>query len=115
MRTRAIAFHEVRRVAGIGIEEAGAKCLVNLVRRLRNARADCRGDAPVPDYPNQHPAVTHLALVSKDVEADVARLEKAGGKLWGKIDYQSGGDVLAFVQDPWGFTLQLVKRAQAMV
>ena len=29
--------------------------------------------------------------------------------------YQPAGDVLAFVQDPWGFTLQLVKRAQAMV
>jgi len=75
----------------------------------------CRADAPVPDYPNQHPAVLHLALVSKDVEADVARLEKAGGKLWGKIDNQPSGDVLAFVQDPWGFSLQLVKRAQPMI
>lgn len=74
-----------------------------------------RADAPVPDYPNQHPAVLHLALVSKDVEADVARIEKAGGKLWGQIDRQPSGDVLAFVQDPWGLTLQFVKRAQPLL
>lgn len=75
----------------------------------------CRSDAPVPDYKNQHPAVTHLALVSKDVDADVARIEKAGGKLWGQIDRQASGDVLAFVQDPWGLTLQFVQRAQSML
>ena len=75
----------------------------------------CRTDAAVPDYPNQHPGVTHLAMVSKDVEADVARLVKAGGKLWNKVDYQPNGDILAFVQDPWGFTLQFVKRAQPLI
>lgn len=74
-----------------------------------------RTDVPVPDYRNQHPGVLHLALVSQDVDADVARLEKAGGKLWGQIDRQPTGDVLAFVQDPWGLTLQLVKRAQPLL
>jgi glyoxylase I family protein len=75
----------------------------------------CRSDAAVPDYANQHPGVLHLALISKDVEADVARLERAGGALWGQIDRQSNGDVLAFVKDPWGFTLQLVKRGQPLL
>lgn len=74
-----------------------------------------RSDAPVPDYPNQHPGVAHLALVSEDVDADVARLEQAGGRLWGEIDRQPGGDVLAFVQDPWGFTLQFVQRGEPMI
>lgn len=74
-----------------------------------------RSDAPVPDYAAQHPAVLHLALVSHNVEADLARLEQAGGKLVGAIDRQPNGDVLAFVRDPWGFTLQLVQRAQPMV
>lgn len=74
-----------------------------------------RGDAPVPDYPSQHPAVVHLALVSRDVEADVRRLTAAGGTLVGEIDRQSSGDVLAFLRDPWGFTLQLVQRAQPMI
>lgn len=74
-----------------------------------------RTDAAVPDYASQHPGVLHLALVSEDVDADVARLEKAGGKLWGEIDRQPSGDVLAFVQDPWGFPLQLVKRGQPLI
>ena len=42
-------------------------------------------------------------------------MEKAGGKLSGKIDYQPNGDILAFVQDPWGFTLQFVQRAQSLL
>lgn len=74
-----------------------------------------RDDAPVPDYAGQHPAMLHLALVSDDVEADVQRLTRAGGTLEGEIDRQASGDVLAFVRDPWGFTLQLVSRAQPMV
>ena len=37
-----------------------------------------RTDAPVPDYPAQHPAVLHLALVSRDVDADVR-----GARLFG--------------------------------
>ena len=74
-----------------------------------------REDAPVPDYTAQHPAVLHLALVSEDVEADVQRLTQAGGTLDGEIDRPGNGDVLAFVRDPWGFTLQLVSRAQPMV
>jgi catechol 2,3-dioxygenase-like lactoylglutathione lyase family enzyme len=74
-----------------------------------------RTDAPVPDYPAQHPAVLHLALTSRDVEADVRRLTAAGGALVGEIDRQAGGDVLAFVRDPWGVSLQLVQRSQPMV
>ena len=74
-----------------------------------------RTDAPVPEYAGQHAATLHLALVSDDVEADVQRLTRAGGSLEGEIDRPDSGDVLAFVRDPWGFTLQLVSRAQPMV
>jgi catechol 2,3-dioxygenase-like lactoylglutathione lyase family enzyme len=74
-----------------------------------------RQDAPVPDYAAQHPATLHLALTSRDVEADVQRLTSAGATLVGEIDRPASGDVLAFLRDPWGVCLQLVQRAQAMV
>ena len=74
-----------------------------------------RTDAAVPDYGDAHPATLHLALVSKDVEQDVARLTAAGGTLDGQIDHTPAGDVMAFVRDPWNVCLQLVQRAEPMV
>lgn len=71
--------------------------------------------APIPDYATQPPPVLHLALVSRDVEADVRRLTAAAGTLVGGIDRPASGDVLAFVRDPWGVCLQLVQRSQAMI
>lgn len=72
-------------------------------------------DVPLPDYRAMHPGSLHLALVSDDVEADIQRLEAAGGKLDGEVQHTPAGDTMAFVRDPWGFTLQLVNRAQAML
>lgn len=74
-----------------------------------------RTDLPVPDYATQHPGTLHLALVSDDVAADVDRLLRAGCTLDGQIDHQPGGDVLVFLRDPWGFCLQLAKRAEPML
>jgi glyoxylase I family protein len=80
-----------------------------MIELYRNAAA------PIPDYATQPPAVLHLALVSRDVEADVRRLAAAGGTLVGEIDGLGSGNVLAFVRDPWGVCLQLAQRAQAMI
>lgn len=73
-----------------------------------------RNDITVPDYAATHVGVLHLALVSQNVSADVERLEKAGCSLEGEIDLQANGDEMAFLRDPWGFCLQLVKRAEPM-
>jgi catechol 2,3-dioxygenase-like lactoylglutathione lyase family enzyme len=70
---------------------------------------------PLPDYAAQPPQVLHLALVSRDAEADVRRLVAAGGTLVGSIDGAGTGDVLAFVRDPWGLCLQLAQRREAMI
>jgi glyoxylase I family protein len=74
-----------------------------------------RKDAAVPDYAAAHIATLHLALVSENVEADVERLVRAGARLEGQIDRQANGDEMAFLRDPWGFCLQLVRRAQPML
>ena len=72
-------------------------------------------EVPVPDYPNLDALALHLALVSKDVEADVARLEAAGATLDGEPFTAPNGDQFAMLRDPWGMAIQLVKRAEPMV
>lgn len=57
----------------------------------------------------------HLALVSADIEADMARLVAAGGTQDGEISTNDSGDRLGMVRDPWGFCLQLVQRTEPMI
>ena len=72
-------------------------------------------EVPTPDYRAMNPMELHLAMVSENVEADVERLVAAGAELIGSISYQPTGDIMALLRDPWGFTLQLVKRAEPMI
>ncbi len=72
-------------------------------------------EVPLPDYRSADPMGLHLALVSHDVEADVKRLTAAGATLVGEVQQLSNGDTMAMLRDPWGFALQLVKRAEPMV
>ena len=69
--------------------------------------------APYPDYHNQHWLVFHFALVSKDVEADRTRLEKAGAVL-ATIDDLPDGSRLIMMRDPWGVCIQLCRRTTLM-
>jgi catechol 2,3-dioxygenase-like lactoylglutathione lyase family enzyme len=70
---------------------------------------------PVLDYASLDVMSLHLALVTNDAESDVKRLETAGAKLEGQIKHLPTGDVMCFLRDPWGFTLQLVQRATPMI
>ena len=71
--------------------------------------------APLPDYRSMNPSELHLAFVSKDVESDVRRLIAADETQVGEIDTAANGDHLAMLRDTWGFSIQLVKRASAMI
>lgn len=70
---------------------------------------------PVMDYRNLHSITLHVALNVDDVAAARASLLKAGGIAEGEVTTNDDGDVLAFVRDPWGLTLQLLKRAKPML
>ena len=70
---------------------------------------------PVPDYAAMNPMSLHFAFVSANIDDDVARLERAGAKLIGEIQHQPNGDTMALLRDPWGVTLQLVKRKEPMI
>jgi len=71
-------------------------------------------NAPIPDYANQDPLVAHLAFVSADPEADAAPLIEAGATLQSGPLTTAAGDVLVMLRDPWGFPVQLCKRAQSL-
>ncbi len=62
------------------------------------------------EYSKFHPVTFHLAFEVEDMEATRDRLVEAGGTLDGDIADTPVGDRLAFVRDPWGYTIQLVQR-----
>jgi catechol 2,3-dioxygenase-like lactoylglutathione lyase family enzyme len=69
----------------------------------------------LPDYKGQDPMVLHLAFTATDMEADRARLIKAGATPVGEVLHREDGDLLAMLRDPWGLPVQLVKRKKAML
>jgi len=71
--------------------------------------------ASVPDYYSMDPLVLHLALTCDDVKETREKLINAGGTPYGDINITESGDTIAIVRDPWGFPVQLVRRAEPMV
>jgi catechol 2,3-dioxygenase-like lactoylglutathione lyase family enzyme len=71
--------------------------------------------AAVPDYRAMDPLVLHLAFECDDVEAVRDALLAAGAAAEGEITVAPNGDVLAMLRDPWGFPVQLARRAKAMI
>jgi len=69
----------------------------------------------VLDYKPMHPVTLHIAFTVVDIEGERARLIAAGAKPVGEVDTTPAGDQLAFLKDPWDFTVQLVKRKTPMV
>ena len=65
--------------------------------------------ATYPDWPTAHPLNFHVAFVSEDPIADAKRLVAAGGKAFSE-ETMPDGSVLTMVRDPWGVSLQFVKR-----
>lgn len=69
-------------------------------------------NAPIPDYPKQDPLVVHLAFASDDPAADMDRLIQAGATRQAGPTTTAAGDVLIMMRDPWGFPIQMCKRAK---
>ena len=68
----------------------------------------------VPDYRRMDPLILHLAFAVDDVDRERTRLIAAGATAEGDAMTTPAGDRMAMLRDPWGFPIQLVKRAQAM-
>lgn len=71
--------------------------------------------AEIPDYSKIEPLVLHMAFAVDDMEAERSRLVAAGATLADEVRTTAGGDQLAFLRDPWGFTIQLARRNKPLV
>lgn len=74
-----------------------------------------RTDLEVPDYAAMHSGTLHLAFASNDVAADAERLVRAGCTREGDVQTLPGGTLMAFVRDPWGLCLQLIRRTEPLL
>ncbi len=70
---------------------------------------------PVPDYRSMDPLLLHLAFLADDLPAVRARLMAAGATPEGDVITNPAGDEVAMLRDPWGLTIQLIKRAAPMI
>jgi len=74
-----------------------------------------RQKAPVPDYASQDPMVLHVAFIAPDIRATRDRLLAAGATVAKDVHTIPEGDEMAFLHDPWGVVIQLVKRAKPLM
>jgi glyoxylase I family protein len=74
-----------------------------------------RQSAPVPDYASQDPMVLHVAFIAPDIRGTRDRLLAAGATVAKDIHTTPEGDEMAFLHDPWGVVIQLVKRAKPLM
>jgi catechol 2,3-dioxygenase-like lactoylglutathione lyase family enzyme len=70
--------------------------------------------AAVPDYFALDPLVLHLAFTTPDVKGTRDRLLAVGAVAAGEISVTGSGDEMAFLRDPWGVVIQLVRRARPL-
>lgn len=71
--------------------------------------------AGVPDYFAMNPLNLHVAFVTDDMKATRERLLATGASAAGEVAVTPAGDELAFLRDPWGVPLQLVRRARPLL
>lgn len=69
----------------------------------------------VPERKEIPSAHFHLAFVSENIDRDRARLIDSGATAEGDINTQPNGDLVCFLRDPWGLSLQLVQRVERLL
>ena len=69
----------------------------------------------VPNYGSMHPLLLHVAFQSTDLEGDRARLIAAGATPTGPELPEGEQYGIVFVKDPWGFTVQFVRREKEIL
>jgi len=69
----------------------------------------------VPDYSSMDPLLFHIAFVADDVREVCRKLITAGATIASDFSTTPTGDEFAVVRDPWGISLQFIKRAKPML
>jgi len=71
--------------------------------------------APVLDFASLNPLCLHLAFISDDLEAIRNSLVTIGAKVVDDITTIPNGDQILMMRDPWGLSIQFVKRFTSML
>lgn len=69
----------------------------------------------VPDYQSMNPLLFHIAFMTDDVKAIRNKLIAAGAIIADDISTTPRGDEIVMLRDPWGVSIQFVKRAEPMM
>jgi len=103
----AIKRHVDNEAQAYFLADASGKVMIEI---YRNAKA------PVFNYRDLHPLQLHLAFVCDDIPGTVERLTAAGCELFEEIgDGSPDADHIVMLRDPFGFAIQLCRRAEPMV
>ena len=70
--------------------------------------------APIPDYAGMNPFTLHVAFHADDPDAAKAALVAAGATFVDQSELPDGSRLM-FLRDPWGLTVQLVRRAKPLL
>lgn len=71
-------------------------------------------DSPRTDFHDLHPQQLHVAFAVDDLEGEKRRFMDAGATLDIDVHAMPTGDLMVFLRDPWGLTLQLAKRLKPL-
>jgi len=88
------------------ISDAGG----NMMLELYNNPLDA-----VPDYASMDPLMLHIAFMVDDVKGTCRKLIAAGATVASEVTVTDSGDELAMLRDPWGVSIQFLKRADPML
>lgn len=69
----------------------------------------------VPDYASMDPLLFHIAFVADDIKKICRKLVSAGATIVSDLSTTPAGDEFAIVRDPWGVSIQFIKRAEPML
>ena len=69
----------------------------------------------VPKYASMDPLTLHIAFMVDDVKETCRKLVAAGATVTSEVTVTDSGDELAMLRDPWGVSIQFLKRANPML
>lgn len=72
------------------------------------------GTAPVLKFPETHSLTLHLAFLVKDPKGTAERLVAAGATVAEEYKITPAGDSMVMLQDPFGISVQIIRRADPM-
>jgi predicted enzyme related to lactoylglutathione lyase len=71
--------------------------------------------APVLDFASLNPLCLHIAFISDDLKVVRDSLITAGAKVIDDITTIPNGDQILMMRDPWGLSIQFVKRTEPIL